>query len=62
MRKPSLAVERAMLAALEYAVRYPKSWHAIGDDPTERRAMELLVERGAIEVNHVSNQYRLKGS
>lgn len=61
MRKPSLAVERAMLAALEYAARYPKRWHDIGDDPTDRRAMELLVERGAIEVNHVSNQYRLKG-
>jgi len=62
MRKPSLAVERAMLAALEYAVRYPKSRHDIGNDPTDRRAVELLVERGAIEVNHVSNQYRLMGS
>jgi len=61
MSKPSLAVERAMLAALEYAARYPKRWHDIGDDPTDRRAIELLATKGAVEVNH-ANQYRLKGS
>ena len=61
MRKPSLAVERAMLAALEYAARYPKRWYDIGNDAIDRRAIELLAKRGAVEVNH-ANQYRLKES
>jgi hypothetical protein len=60
MRKPSLAVERAMLAALEYATRYPKKWHTIGNDKTDRSAIELLAERGVIEINHVTNQYRVQ--
>ena len=59
--KPSLAVERAMLAALEHATRHPKIWHDIGTDEPGSRAFELLAERGMIEVNHVTSQYRLKG-
>lgn len=61
MRKPSLAVERAMLAALEYAARYPKRWYDIGNEATYCRAIELLVKRGVVEVNH-ADQYRLKES
>jgi hypothetical protein len=60
MRKPTVAIERAMLASLEYAVRYPKkNWHDIGNDKTDRSAIGLLAKRGVIEVNHVTNQYRI---
>jgi hypothetical protein len=49
MRKPSLAVERAMLAALEYAERYPKRWRDIGNEANRRRrhrAARWLLRRG----------------
>jgi hypothetical protein len=33
----------------------------LGTDEAGSRAIELLAERGVIEVNHVTSQYRLKG-
>jgi hypothetical protein len=46
--KPSLAIEPAMLAALEHATRYAKIWHDIGTDEAASRATELLAMRGVI--------------
>ena len=59
MPKPPIAVERAMLAILEHGMRYPRIWHRIGTDTIYRRAAELLVKRGAIEINQVTDQYRI---
>jgi hypothetical protein len=49
-----------MLATLEHAAKHPKRWHDIGLEPEWRRAVQLLAERGAIEIRQPQNQYRLK--
>ena len=48
-----------MLDVLEHLMRYPGIWHSIGNDKTYRRAIEVLLERGVIETNTVTDQYRL---
>jgi hypothetical protein len=63
-KKKLTAAERkldaAMLAALEYAQRYPKSWIDIGNDETSKAAIALLQARGVVEIQEYSNQFRLK--
>jgi hypothetical protein len=51
-----------MLDALDHAIRYPEIWHKVGDDTAMREAVQRLAFSGVVEVNSVSNQYRLKAS
>lgn len=54
-------LNKAMLEALEYAQAHPKMWHNIGPDEVGKAAIAALKARGAVEVNEVSNQFRLRG-
>jgi hypothetical protein len=54
------SLDAKMLATLEHAAKHPKRWHDIGLEPEWRRAVQLLAERGAIEIRQPQNQYRLK--
>ena len=49
-----------MLAVLEWASDNPGQWHSIGSLDATKRAVDLLVKRGVIEVQPVTNVYRLK--
>ncbi|HEX3846830.1 MAG TPA: hypothetical protein VHV81_05570 [Steroidobacteraceae bacterium] len=53
-------LDTEMLAMLEWAARYPKRWHDIGDLEASRQAAELLAKRGLIEIRQPGNQYRIK--
>jgi hypothetical protein len=48
-----------MLSILEYAAKHPSGWHDIGRDDDSKRAVELLVKRGVLEVRQPMNQYKL---
>lgn len=48
-----------MLNILQYAINDPKRWHDIGADPDSKRAAQVLVDHGLIEVRIPQNQYRL---
>lgn len=48
-----------MLAVLEWASDNPGQWHSIGQLEATKRAVELLERRGVIQVNYLTNVYRL---
>jgi hypothetical protein len=45
-----------MLSILEYALKYPKHWHNIGQDKSSRDAIKRLEAAGLVEVQEYSNQ------
>jgi hypothetical protein len=51
-------LDKLMLELLEFA--HATRWRNIGNDPDEKAAAQLLKKRGLIEINEVSNQFRLK--
>jgi hypothetical protein len=58
--KEEKLVREQMLALLEWASDNPNKWHPIGSLDATKRAVELLEKRGVIQVNLVTNVYRLK--
>jgi len=52
-------VEAAMLASLEYAIKYPEDWHKIGFDPIHKQAIEELKTQGVIEIWPETALYRI---
>jgi hypothetical protein len=49
-----------MLSILQYALKYPRLWHDIGQDKTSRDAIKRLEAAGLVEVKDYSNQYRIR--
>jgi hypothetical protein len=54
------AVQREMLAMLEWASKRPGRWLKIGNLKTDQKAAELLEKRGVIEIWKETGLYRLK--
>ena len=57
--KEEKLVNEQMLAVLEWASDNPGQWHSIGQLEATKRAVELLERRGVIQVNYLTNVYRL---
>jgi len=45
-----------MLSILQYALKYPRLWHDIGQDKASRDAIKRLEAAGLVEVKDYSNQ------
>ena len=58
--KEEKLVREQMLAILEWASENPNKWQPIGSMDATKRAVELLVKRGVIEVWPQTGLYRLK--
>jgi hypothetical protein len=59
LSKAERMVNEQMLAMLEWASEHP-GWHKIGNIEATKKAAELLVKRGVIEVWKETGLYRLK--
>lgn len=60
INKAEKLVNEQMLAVLEWASDHPGQWHSIGYLEATKQAVKLLEKRGMIQVNLLTNVYRLK--
>lgn len=58
LSKAERKLDKLLLEILEFA--HARVWADIGDEANVLEAMRLLEKRGLIEINKVTNQYRLK--
>ena len=58
--QPATPMSTSAFPVLSWAAEHPKRCHDIGKMPESRKAAELLVKRGVIEIRDPMNQYRLK--
>jgi len=67
MPKPKITkaeklVNEQMLAVLEWASHNPGQWHSIGSLEATKQAVLALEKRGVLQVNLLTNVYRLKAT